>query len=113
MNQSWKGPLESQTENNPFFRKVLHTNRHQQLVLMNLAPEEEIGMEVHPKTSQFIRVESGTGKAILDGRTFRLKPGDGVVVDPGTRHNIIAGKHGLKLYTVYSPPEHEPGLVEE
>jgi len=79
---------------------------------MSLEPHQEIGMEVHPDTSQFIRVEAGTGIAVLGQQHFRLKDGDAVVVPPGTYHNIIAGSKGLKLYTVYCPPEHEPNTKQ-
>jgi mannose-6-phosphate isomerase-like protein (cupin superfamily) len=105
----FKGNIEKLTvKNKTYYRKVLHTNAQQQLVIMSLHPGQDIGMEVHPHTSQFIRVEAGSGAAIIGGQHFRLKDGDAVVIPPGTQHNIIAGAKGLKLYTLYSPPEHHP-----
>lgn len=104
----YHGNLEKQTEKNRYYRQVIHTNRRQQLVLMYLRPGEEIGSEVHPNTSQFIRIESGSGRITLGDRTFRVRDGFAVVVPPRTKHNVVAGKDGMRLYTVYSPPEHPP-----
>ena len=107
--KSFKGNIEKITSENNFYRKVLHTNKYQQLVVMNLKPFEEIGMEVHPQTSQFIKVEGGSGIAVVAGRRYNLKHGDSLVVDNNVSHNVKAGKNGLKLYTIYSPPEHKRG----
>lgn len=105
-----KANLERLTIQNTHYRNVIHTNKCQQIVLMNLRAHEEIGNEVHPHTSQFIRVELGTGSATIGDKTYRLRDGDFVVVPPGHWHNITAGPKGLKLYTIYSPPEHPEGL---
>jgi mannose-6-phosphate isomerase-like protein (cupin superfamily) len=107
----FKANIEKLTLNNRYYRKVLHTTPQQQLVLMNLKPHEEIGMEKHSYITQFIRVEDGTGKAIINKREYRLKDGDALVIPPNTTHNIIAGKIGLKLYTIYSPPEHDSNTI--
>lgn len=104
--------IEQKTQSNKNYRKVLHTTSDLQLVVMSLDQGEEIGEEVHEVT-QFIRVESGNGKAIVDGKTFFLKDGISLIISPGTTHNVIAGKNGLKLYTIYSPPQHPPGTVEK
>lgn len=104
--------LEKATGENTDYRRVLYTAKHSQLVLMCLAPGEEIGEEVHP-LDQFIRLETGEGKAILDGVEHPLSAGDALVIPEGMRHNIInTGAKELKLYTVYSPPEHKDGTVE-
>ena len=96
---------------NDDFRRVLYTARHSQLVLMALKPQESIGAEVH-KLDQFFRVESGSGEAILDGVTTPISDGFAVVVPAGARHDIVnTGTVPLKLYTLYSPPNHRDGVV--
>lgn len=105
--------IEKATEENNNFRKVLYTARNSQLVVMNLKPGEEIGEEVHD-LDQFIRVEEGEGKAVLDGQEQRIKDGFAVVIPAGTRHNIInTSDEEMKLYTVYSPPEHRDGVIHQ
>ena len=84
-----------------------------QLVLMNLTPQVEIGNEKHPHTTQFIRVEEGRGVAYISGKRYNLKDGDCIMIPNNTWHNIKATDIGLKLYTLYSPPEHEVGLIEK
>ena len=102
------GGIATRNEN---FRKVLYTAQHCQLVVMSLKPKEEIGAEVH-KLDQFFRVEQGTGEAVLDGVTTAIRAGYAVVVPAGARHNIInSGAVPLKLYTIYSPPNHRDGVV--
>ena len=104
--------IEKKTVSNNNYREVLFTTSTLQLVVMSLIPKEEIGMETHKDGSQFIRVEKGTGKAIISGREIRLKENSAIVIPSGSRHNIInTGKEDLKLYTVYTPPQHEDGLV--
>lgn len=96
---------------NEEFRKVLYTAQHCQLVVMALKPNEEIGAEVH-KLDQFFRVEQGSGEAVLDGFRTAIHAGFAVVVPAGARHNIInTGAEPLKLYTIYSPPNHRDGVV--
>jgi mannose-6-phosphate isomerase-like protein (cupin superfamily) len=104
---AYKGNIERETLNNTFYRKVLHTTKNMQLVVMSLNPKEEIGMEVHKKTSQFIRVESGTASAVIGKKKYRLKEDDVIIIPPNTKHNVInTGPEDLKLYTIYTPPEH-------
>jgi mannose-6-phosphate isomerase-like protein (cupin superfamily) len=105
--------IEKNTLENNNFRKVLYTGKHSQLVLMSLAPNEEIGMEVHKENDQFFRFEKGQGKCIIDGNEYELKDGVAVVVPAGAQHNIIntSGTDELKLYTIYSPPHHKDGIV--
>jgi len=104
--------LETATQDNTNFRRVLYTGKHSQLVLMHLKPKEEIGMELHT-LDQFIRIERGSGVAILDGAEHELRDGSAVVIPAGTRHNIVntSATEALKLYTVYSPPEHKDGTI--
>jgi mannose-6-phosphate isomerase-like protein (cupin superfamily) len=106
--------IEKITLKNSYYRRVLYTNSKQQLVVMSLLPGEEIGMEKHPKTSQFIRVEAGKGIAIIGGKRKKLSDGDIVMINPGVLHNIIntSRTKKLKLYTLYSPPEHRKGLKQ-
>jgi mannose-6-phosphate isomerase-like protein (cupin superfamily) len=104
--------IERETEENSFFRKVLYTAKHSQLVVMSLRPQEDIGEEVH-ELDQFIRVEQGNGKAILNDVPHDIGDGFALVVPAGTKHNIINTSTDavMKLYTVYSPPEHKDGTV--
>jgi len=96
---------------NDDFRRVLYTAKHCQLVLMALAPGEEIGAEVH-KLDQFFRVEEGSGVVVMDGTRTLVKAGFAIVVPMGANHNIInTGTAPLKLYTVYSPPNHRDRVV--
>ncbi len=105
--------IEEAARDNDFFRKVLYTAKNSQLVVMSLLPGEEIGEEVH-ELDQFIRVEVGVGKAVLDGKESPLVDGSAVVVPAGLRHNIVnTGGEPMKLYTVYSPPEHKDGTVHK
>jgi mannose-6-phosphate isomerase-like protein (cupin superfamily) len=100
---------------NSDFRRVLFTDPNSQLVLMALKPGEDIGMETHDAIDQFIRVESGRGTAILNGKKHDLENGSAVVVPAGTQHNIVnASKTDpLKLYTIYSPPQHPDGTIHK
>lgn len=99
--------LEVKTLKNEYFREVLFTTTKSQLVVMALQPGEDIGSEVHPEHDQFIRVEQGIGKAVMNGVESALSDGTAVVIPAGTEHNIInTGTTVMKLYTVYTPPEH-------
>lgn len=105
--------IEKEALENNNFRKVLYTGKHSQLVLMSLAPKEEIGMEVHNDNDQFFRFEKGEGKCIIDGNEYELGDGVVVVVPAGAQHNIIntSDAQELKLYTIYSPAHHKDGIV--
>jgi len=103
--------IEKETLENINFRKVLYTAKNSQLVLMSLAPGEEIGEEIH-QLDQFIRIDGGSGKTILNGEEYPISNGWAVVVPQGTRHNVInTGTEPMKIYTVYSPPNHKDGTV--
>ena len=105
--------IENDTLENDDYRRVLYTGRHTQLVLMTIQPGDEIGEEAHEGHDQFIRVESGEGVAVLDGRKHPLSDGVAVVIPSGTLHNVIntSSDEPLRLYTLYSPPEHPDGTV--
>jgi mannose-6-phosphate isomerase-like protein (cupin superfamily) len=110
----YASPIEKLTERNNYFRKVLFTGKHAQLVLMCLQPGEEIGNEVHAKVDQFFRVESGKARFVLsNGKEKHLvEAGGAAIVPAGTWHNVInASKKKLKLYTLYSPPNHPKGTI--
>jgi len=103
--------IEEATKQNTHFRNVLYTAKFSQLVVMSIPPGEDIGMEVH-ELDQFIRIEQGSGKAILDGVEHAIEAEFAVVVPAGANHNIVnTGKTDMKLYTLYSPPEHLDGVV--
>ena len=103
--------IEKLTLENDDFRRVLYTARNSQLVLMSLQPGEEIGEEVH-HLDQFLRIESGEGKAILDEIGHSIKDGSAILVPAGASHNIInTGSEPMKLYSVYSPPNHRDRVV--
>jgi mannose-6-phosphate isomerase-like protein (cupin superfamily) len=105
--------VEKETKKNTDFRRVLYTGKHSQLVLMSLKPGEEIGEETHQDVDQFFRFEKGQGKVIIDGIEHLVKDGYAVIVPAGARHNVVntSKRAKLKLYTIYSPPEHQDGVV--
>lgn len=106
--------IEKLSLENKYFRQVLYTAKNSQLVIMSLNPHEDIGEEVH-QLDQFIRCEMGQGKAILDDVEHKISDGFAVVVPAGTKHNIVntSGDKPLKLYTLYSPPNHLDGTIHE
>jgi len=107
------GKIEKETLKNDDFRRVLYTGKYSQLVLMSLGPGEEIGEEVHDDVDQFFRFEDGKGLVVIDDVEHEVKDGMAVVVPSGAKHNVIntSKKNDLKLYTIYSPPEHQDGVV--
>lgn len=106
------GDIETLTEGNADFRRVLYTAKHLQLVLMTLPPGEQIGEEIHADRDQFFRVEQGEGEVWIDGAATRVKDGMAMTVPAGARHNVkCTGREPLKLYTIYAPPEHVDGTV--
>ncbi len=97
---------------NQAFRRELITGAHAQLVAMTIPVGGEIGEEVHEDVDQLLLFVEGSGESRLDGRPAPIGAGDLVFVRAGTRHNFInTGDAPLRLLTVYSPPEHEPGTV--
>lgn len=106
--------IEQLSLENEYFRKVLYTDERLQLVIMSLNPSEDIGEEVH-QLDQFIRIEEGEGKAVLDGEEHSLSDGLAVIIPSGTRHNIIniSTTNPMKLYTLYAPPNHKGGTIHK
>ena len=110
------GDIEKLTEKNDYFRQVLYTGKYTQLVVMCLKPGEEIGNEVHNTVDQFFRIEEGEAKFVFNETEEHLvHDGDAVIVPAGTFHNVInnSKKESLKLYTLYSPPNHPDGTVHK
>ena len=110
------GDIEELTEDNEYFRKVLYTGTYAQLVLMCLQPGEEIGNEVHGNVDQFFRIEEGEAKFIFpNGEEHKVHGDDVVIVPAGTYHNVIntSKEKPLKLYTIYSPPNHPDGTIHK
>ncbi len=104
--------IEEETIANEDFRRVLYTGENLQLVLMSLKPGEEIGMETHDTIDQFFRFEAGTGKCIINQAEYEVTDGDSIIIPAGSEHNIInTGDDELKMYTIYSPPNHQDGVV--
>jgi len=94
------------------FRRVLWTGEHSQLVIMTIPPDGEIGEETHDENDQILSFVSGVGKAVIEGSSKQVRPGDIVVVPAGVKHNFLnAGPNPLVLYTVYGPPDHADGAV--
>ena len=109
------GSIEKQTLKNNYFRQVLFTAKNAQLVVMCLQRGEEIGDEVHPNVDQFFRIEQGEAKFIFNEKEEHVvHDGETVIAPAGTFHNVInTGKRRLKLYTIYSPPNHPDGTVHK
>ncbi len=106
--------IEEDTLTNDDYRRVLFTGEHTQLVLMTIQPGDEIGREKHEGHDQFIRIESGTGEVLMDGRVQPISDGSAFVIPSGIEHNVTntSADEPLRLYTLYSPPEHPDGTVQ-
>jgi len=103
--------IDGLTVRNQDFRQVLYTAKNSQLVVMSLKPGEDIGMEVHT-VDQFFRIEEGSGEAALNGVRTPIRAGFAVIVPAGMQHDIVnTGSVPMKLYTIYSPPNHRDGVV--
>lgn len=106
--------IDTQARENTFFRRVLHTGTHSQLVIMSIPVGEDIGEETHPDVDQILYFVEGTCEVVLDGESRTVEERGVVYVPAGTKHNFInAGEADLKLITIYSPPEHPDGTVHE
>ncbi|MDG6250002.1 cupin domain-containing protein [Methanocalculus sp.] len=115
MKKGFAADIETETLKNTDFRRVLYTGKYSQLVLMCLKAGEEIGSEVHDDIDQFFRFEEGEGKVVIDGVSHAVKDGSAVVVPAGAEHNVIntSKTADLKLYTIYSPPEHQDKTIHK
>ena len=104
--------IDQETRSNEDYRRVLYTTKNSQLVVMNIAPGDEIGEEVH-ELDQFIRFEKGQAKVILNGETYTVGEDFAVVIPAGVTHNVVnTGDIGLQLYSLYTPPEHKDQIVQ-
>jgi mannose-6-phosphate isomerase-like protein (cupin superfamily) len=115
MKKGFVADIEKETVKNTDFRRVLYTGKFSQLVLMRLKPGEEIGEETHDDVDQFFRFEEGEGAVVIDGAKHAVKDGSAVVVPSGAKHNVLntSKTADLKLYTIYSPPEHQDKVVRK
>ncbi len=113
MVKGFYGHIEELTLENEHFRKVIYTAKNCQLVLMSLAPNEEIGLETHDEGDQFFRFEKGQGKVIINETEYDIKDGDCIIVPSGAQHNVIntSTTDPLKLYTIYTPPHHKDSII--
>lgn len=114
----WVGEIEQATLENETFRTVLFTGSHTQLTVMSLKPDEEIGWEAHPNLDQFIRIEQGQGRVDFGlsedhvDESHEVKDDWAIIIPAGTWHNVVnTGINDVKLYSLYSPPEHPPNTV--
>ena len=109
------GNIEDKALANSNFREVIFTGKYCQLVAMSLKPAEEIGSEVHKNVDQFFRIEKGRGKVIINGKVDLIKDGVAIIVPAGSEHNVInnSSNSDLKLYTIYSPPQHKDGIIHK
>ncbi len=106
--------IEKETLENDFFRKEIFTGEHLQITVMSLLPGEDIGAEVHPTTDQFLRIEQGSGKAIIDGQEYQVSDDFAITIPAGLEHNVInTGDVAMKLYSIYTPVEHPKGTIHE
>jgi mannose-6-phosphate isomerase-like protein (cupin superfamily) len=107
--------IKNAAEQNEDFCRVLFTSEKAQLAVMSLAPGEEVGLDTHMDTDQFIGVEAGEGKAVLDGEEYTLKEGAAIVIPAGTESNVLntSPVEALKLYCIYMPPEHPDGTIHK
>jgi mannose-6-phosphate isomerase-like protein (cupin superfamily) len=111
------GNIEKETLDNSNFRKVIYTGKFEQLVVMCVQPGDELGNEVHPAVDQFFRIEKGEAKFVFDNgkEDYIAKDGYAVIIPAGTYHNVInnSKKDVLKVYTIYSPPNHPDGRLQK
>lgn len=106
--------ISEQARENSYFRQVLETGAHTQIVVMSIPSGGEIGEETHPDTDQVLYFVSGEGKAVLNGEEVNITKDDVVLVNAGTKHNFInTGKNELKIITAYSPPHHPEGTIHK
>ena len=106
--------IEKETLENDFFRKEIFTGEHLQITVMSINPGEDIGIETHPTTDQFLRIEQGSGKAIIGGQEYEVSDDFAITIPAGMEHNVInTGDVAMKLYSIYTPVEHPVGTIHE
>lgn len=111
--RGYSANIEQETVNNNDFRRVLYTGKHAQLVLMSIAPGDEIGAEVHNGNDQFFRFEAGQGTVSIEDNQYQVRHGSAIIVPAGSKHNVVntSASQALKLYTLYAPSHHKDGIV--
>lgn len=114
----WIGDIERETLENTTFRTVVFTGEHTQLTLMTIDPGDDIGREMHPDHDQFLRIEQGSARVELSrsedaiDETHEAHADWAIIVPAGVWHNVVnTGEGALKVYSLYSPPEHADGTV--
>ena len=119
-NEPFIANIDNQTNSNPYYRRILWTGEHLQVSLMSIPVGDEVGLEQHPDTDQFIRIESGCAQVYMGRNQQNLNiqkriNGDyAIMVPAGIWHNVKnIGSTPLKLYTIYAPPHHPKGTVHE
>lgn len=106
--------IEQEALGNDYFRKEVFTGKHLQMTVMSLLPGEDIGAEVHHDTDQFLRIEQGTGKVIVDGQEYPIEDDFAIIIPAGAAHNVInTGDVPMKLYSIYTPVEHPVGTIHK
>ncbi len=115
MAKGFVGNIEDEACKNTFFRKVLYTGKHSQLVVMSLKPGEEIGVETHPDNDQFFRIEEGMAKVLIDDNQYEASAGFAILIPAGSKHNVknASDTEYLKVYTIYSPAHHKDGTIHD
>lgn len=106
--------IEKETLENEFFRKEVFTGNHLQMTVMSLLPGEDIGAEVHNNIDQFLRIEQGTGRAIVGDQEYDVEDDFAIIIPAGMNHNVInTGEVAMKLYSIYTPTEHPKGTIHK
>lgn len=117
-NDTFSFNIEDSALKNQNFRKTIWTGKFMQITLMSINSGSSIGLEMHPDTDQFLKIEDGVGQVLIGKSKDRLsyqkrvKKGDAIIIPAGMWHNVInLGRGCIKLYSVYAPPHHKPGTV--
>jgi mannose-6-phosphate isomerase-like protein (cupin superfamily) len=101
----------AEARRNLYYRRVIYTGELSQLVVMTIRPHESIGQEMHRSVEQSLFVVEGSGTLVANGHRQTAYPGDVIVIPPRTRHDLVAGPVPLKLFTIYTPPNHLDGRL--
>jgi mannose-6-phosphate isomerase-like protein (cupin superfamily) len=106
--------IENETLSNDYFRKEVFTGEYLQMTVMSLLPGEDVGAEVHPTTDQFLRIEQGSGKAIIGEQEYDVEDDFAIIIPAGMNHNVTnTGDVVMKLYSIYTPVEHPKGTIHK
>lgn len=106
--------IEKETLENEFFRKEVFTGEHLQMTVMSLLPGEDIGAEIHNNIDQFLRIEQGTGRAIVGDQEYDVEDDFAIIIPAGMNHNVVnTGEIAMKLYSIYTPAEHPKGTIHK